>query len=225
MTKQVGETATDKARLADLPTDSAARAKAMAHAVSNPATTHGLIGSGLLRAIAGGDLDQGELSLALHGQLREVRKRKLGSVSDALAAQAFSLDAMFIEMSRRAMLNLGEYPDAVERYMRLALKAQAQSRAMLEALAKLHQPREQTVRHIHVDNRGGQAVIAETVNTGGQENGKGDGQSHAAGAGAIRASAALPRPNRVGWDVSVAGDQGKEAMPDARRHNSRRAQG
>lgn len=42
-------------------------------------------------------------------------------------------------------------------------------RATLEALAKLDQPREQTVRHVHVDNRGGQAVIAETVQTGGGE--------------------------------------------------------
>jgi len=37
----------------------------------------------------------------------------------------------------------------------------------------------QTVKHIHVDNRGGQAVIAETVNTGGQENGKSSDQPYA----------------------------------------------
>lgn len=32
----------------------------------------------------------------------------------------------------------------------IALKAQANCRATLEALVKLHQPREQTVKHVHV---------------------------------------------------------------------------
>jgi hypothetical protein len=61
----------------------------------------------------------------------------------------------------------------------VALKAQAQSRATVEVLDRLTNGREQTVRHVHVDNRGGQAVIAETVQTGGQENGKSNGQPHA----------------------------------------------
>jgi hypothetical protein len=52
------------------------------------------------------------------------------------------------------------------------MKAQAQSRATIETIDRLVRGGEQVVRHIHVDNRGGQAVIAETVNTGVQENGK-----------------------------------------------------
>lgn len=84
-----------------------------------------------------------------------------------LLSQVVSLDTIFTDMARRAALNNGQYPDATERYLRLAFKAQSNSWATLEALAKLHQPREQTVRHVHVDNRGGQAVIADTVNTGG----------------------------------------------------------
>ncbi len=53
--------------------------------------------------------------------------------------------------------------------MRLALKVKANSRATLETLAKLHQPREQTVRHVHV-NEGGQAVVADNFHNyaGGQ---------------------------------------------------------
>ena len=77
-----------------------------------------------------------------------------------LASQATSLDAMFTELARRASVNMAEYPQAMERYMRLAFKAQSASRSTLEALARLHQPREQTVRHVHV-NDGGQAVIAD----------------------------------------------------------------
>lgn len=112
-----------------------------------------------------------EVTLAKSGDL--TRQRAL------LAAQAFALNSIFTEMSRRSALNMGEYIEASERYMRLALKAQSQCRATIEALDRLANGREQTVRHVHVDNRGGQAVIADTVHTGGQENGKSNGQPHA----------------------------------------------
>ena len=75
-----------------------------------------------------------------------------------LASQAISLDAMFTELARRSSVNMAEYPQAMERYMRLALKAQSASRSTLEALARLHQPREHTVRHV---NDGARAVIAD----------------------------------------------------------------
>ena len=37
-------------------------------------------------------------------------------------------------------MNMGEYPDAAERYMRLALKAQTQCRATIETLAQIKNP-------------------------------------------------------------------------------------
>ena len=83
-----------------------------------------------------------------------------GGTSRLLAAQAATLDSIFAEMARRSAMNLGKYPDAADRYMRLALKAQTACRTTLESLAKLHQPREQTIRHVHVAE-GGQAVIAD----------------------------------------------------------------
>ena len=46
------------------------------------------------------------------------------------------------------------------------MKAQSNCRTTLEALAKLHQPREQTVRHIHV-NDGGKAIVADQTTTRG----------------------------------------------------------
>jgi len=107
---------------------------------------------------------------------------KRGDLSEQramLAAQSFALNSIFTEMARRAAANMGEYINASERYMRLALKAQAQSRATIEALDRLANGREQTVRHVHVDNRGGQAVIADTVQTGGKGIGEFNGQPHA----------------------------------------------
>jgi hypothetical protein len=97
-------------------------------------------------------------------QLRAIAERvatgDLRHVSDSYLSQAVLLDSMVTELMRRAWLNVREYPAAFDRYMTMALKAQAQSRATLEALAKLHQPREQVVRHVHV-YEGGQAVVAE----------------------------------------------------------------
>lgn len=81
-------------------------------------------------------------------------------VSDMLVAQAVTLDTMFTELARRAGSNMGQYLDAADRYARLALKAQSNCRATLEALTKLHQPREPAVRQVNV-NEGGQAVIAD----------------------------------------------------------------
>jgi len=102
---------------------------------------------------------------------KKIRAGDLTDMRDMLTVQALTLDGLFTELARRAAMNLGQRLDETERYIRLGLKAQAQSRATIEALDRLARGGVQTVKHIHVDNRGGQAVIAETVNTGGRENG------------------------------------------------------
>ena len=112
---------------------------------------------------------------------------------------------------------MGEYIGATESYGRLALKAQANCRATLEALMKLHQPREQTVKHVHV-NQGAQAVVVDHFHTGGGENGENVKQSHATGA--ARACAALPSPDPEGNGVPVPRRQREKAMQNARRNES-----
>lgn len=155
-------------------------------------------------------------SAALAEAIEAAGRGDLGLASRVFASQAITLDAMFTELARRAAMNLGEYPQAVERYARLALKAQSNCRATLEALVKLHQPREQTVRHVHV-NEGGQAVIADQFHKhmGGSENAKTGEQSHATGAAG--ASAALPSPDSLRNGVPVPGSEGQAAMQNARR--------
>jgi hypothetical protein len=144
--------------------------------------------------------------------------------SRLLTAQAISLDGMFTDLARRSANNMGQYLDAADRYMRLALKAQTACRTTLEALAKIHQPREQTVKHVHV-NDGGQAVVADHVHhhTGGSENGKSNEQSDATGT--VGERAALPGPDPFGNGVPIPSGEGQAAMPHARRHEPRRAQG
>jgi len=57
-----------------------------------------------------------------------------------LMAQAHTLDALFNNLARRAAANIGEYMNAADTYLRLALRAQAQCRATLETLAIIKNP-------------------------------------------------------------------------------------
>lgn len=140
-----------------------------------------------------------------------------------LMTQASSLDAIFTELTRRAGLSMGKHPEAFERYMRLALKAQANSRSTLETLARVARGGEQVVRHVHnyIDNRGGQAVVAETVQTGG-ENGKSLGQSYGPACDAI--GPALLGENPAGHALPMPSNARKKTLSHPRR-KSRSAQG
>ncbi|NPC57847.1 hypothetical protein [Caenimonas soli] len=89
--------------------------------------------------------EHGELSLNdMVTSLREtgnaVNGGDLKAAEQMLSAQAVSLNSIFAELARRAAVNMGEYMDATERYMRLALKAQGQCRATLETLAAIKNP-------------------------------------------------------------------------------------
>lgn len=87
-----------------------------------------------------GATDIGAAYEALHDRAKAIRGNKLGSLEDMLTAQAAALNAIFLELTRRSGANLGEYIQAAETYMRLALKAQAQCRATLETLATIKNP-------------------------------------------------------------------------------------
>lgn len=88
-----------------------------------------------------GDLCIPVLADELAEQCRNVNSGDLSRAESMLTAQAHTLDAIFGSLARRAALNMGEYLDAAEAYMRLALKAQAQCRATLETLAEIKNPR------------------------------------------------------------------------------------
>lgn len=208
-------------------TDEETGEAAMARAMVQPSLRHACALANLAKPILGASdtIPQPELDdyvRAMRAQEKQAVEGSLTTASRMLVAQAATLDAMFTETLRRSTANMGEHLGAMEIYARIALKAQAQSRATLEALAKLHQPREQTVRHVHV-NEGGQAVIADQFHHhgGGTENGRTDIQSHAT-------RPAGSRPSLLGADpfengVPIPGGEGAEQMPDARRHKSGRS--
>ena len=88
-----------------------------------------------------------------------------GNLSEAesiLTAQAVALDAIFTELAARAAGNMGQYLNAAETYMRLALKAQSQCRTTLEALAEIKNPR--PVAFVRQQN----LAVNQQVNNGSQ---------------------------------------------------------
>jgi hypothetical protein len=203
-------------------------AQAMARKLLDPAFKNAAASAGFLGKMLSGVDMPGVTDYAddLVAKADKAASGELAMASRILATQAVTLDAMFAELARRCAMNMGDYINASERYGRLALKAQSNCRATLEALARLHQPREQTVRHVHV-NEGGQAVIADQFHhhSGGQQNEQSADQPHAAGAGQSGECAALPSPDPHGNGVPIAGGEREPALSDARREGQRSAEG
>ena len=59
-----------------------------------------------------------------------------------LTSQANALDSIFNRLAVQAHASIGKHPKVVDTYLRLALKAQSQCRATVEALAVLKSPRQ-----------------------------------------------------------------------------------
>ena len=85
-----------------------------------------------------GDLDLGGLIDSLIEQTRASSDGDLKRAEAMLTAQAHTLDAIFNNLARRAIN--AEYMDNLDRYLKLALRAQSQCRATWEALATIKNP-------------------------------------------------------------------------------------
>lgn len=83
----------------------------------------------------------GELVEATQQAVERAKRGGTEQADSLLTSQAIALNAVFLEMGRRAALNMGSHLRATETYMRLALKAQSQCRTTLESLAEIKNPR------------------------------------------------------------------------------------
>ena len=109
-----------------------------------------------------GDLELVDLLVELQAQTKAANEGDMGRAEAMLAAQAHALDLIFNALARRAADNLGHYPDTVALYLKLALRAQSQSRATWESLS--------IIKHPPLANFVGQANITsgpQQVNNGG----------------------------------------------------------
>ncbi|MBU3655712.1 MAG: hypothetical protein FGM23_05070 [Alphaproteobacteria bacterium] len=109
-----------------------------------------------------GDLALTECMQVLTEKVVAVRQGNLRDAETLLVGQAMALDAIFASLARRAQMNMGEYMNAADRYMRLALKAQGQCRATLETLATIKNPPLVFAKQANITN--GPQQVNNTVN-------------------------------------------------------------
>lgn len=115
-----------------------------------------------------GTLSLTDMVEALNDEGAAINAGNLSATERMLNSQAVALNAIFGDLARRSALNMGEYLDAAERYMRLALKAQGQCRATLETLAAIKNPPIVYTRQMNVANgpqqvnNGGAASVADS---------------------------------------------------------------
>lgn len=202
------------------PTDKSEGA-AIAELRISPFIRHGTVASCMAAPTVkfAGPVSALDASGALKDIADKVATGDLRYVGDTLLSQSIMLDTTSTELMRRAWLNAAEYPEAFNRYMTLALKTQAQSRVTLEALVKLHQPREQVVRHVHV-YEGGQAMVAEQLHVhgpGGVKSAGRDDQCQATRAADLGDRAQMLGEDASGQTLPFSCGSRQKAMPHARR--------
>ena len=140
MSKKSSEPAATKGRTLDISasepsaTHDGAIAKAVVAGIATNATTVTTFSKGTL-----GEVDLTETFRALQAGGRTVQSGDLSGVEAMLLSQMVALNTIFGELARRSALNMGEYIESADRYMRLALRAQSQCRTTAETLALIKQ--------------------------------------------------------------------------------------
>lgn len=105
-----------------------------------PTTTNGVVTSMFAGRTLGVNLGLKEMVLELNSQVEAVQHGDKRQLESLLLSQATTLNAIFAELARRAALNMSSNIPATEAYMRMALRAQNQSRATLETLSAVKAP-------------------------------------------------------------------------------------
>lgn len=124
----------------------------------------------------------------------------------------------------RALSQLGtsDWVDHARMYGNLANKLLRTFQGQMDTLMRMQRGNEQVVKHVYVDNRGGQAVFAENVSPRGVS-GKGEQQPHATHA--IGGGPSLLGSDPFGRGVPIPGGVGPQTLPDARWNQSGSANG
>lgn len=138
----------------------------------------------------------------------------------ALGEQIVATHAASVDLMHRGRTNAGEYVETAAAYINAATKLSRTMCAAVETLTKLRSGGKQQVivKHVYVDARGGQNVIASQIGAGGTGGGGPENlaQPHVPG---LAFAPGLPvwseDPARDA--LPTAGHAGKEALPQARR--------
>ncbi len=85
-----------------------------------------------------GGVDIADLVVVLDKQCKAVKEGDMSNMEVMLAAQAYTLDAMFNRLL--IIAKNAEYVNNLETYLKMAFKAQAQARATIEAISAVKNP-------------------------------------------------------------------------------------
>ena len=129
-----------------------------AKAVLSSAMPSSIVSARWSQSYGGGRLSLMGTVRAIQEAGQKVKAGDMGEVEARLLAQATALDVLFADLTGRAASNVGEYPEAFERYLKLALKAQNQSRMTLETLANVKNPPVVYAKQANINNGGQQQV-------------------------------------------------------------------
>lgn len=103
-------------------------------------TTNGMVTQMFTSKTMGASLDLPKLVAMLNQQVKDLQEGDSSQTESILFSQAVTLNAIFLEMARRAALNMNEHIHATEAYMRMALRAQNQVRLTLETINTIKSP-------------------------------------------------------------------------------------
>lgn len=134
----MAKTATKAKRKATTPALTPEKRTLAVHEVLLSPTVQSAVGIQTLGKFAG-EADLGALLEDLQTRVGKVQDGDMRAVEAMLFGQSMTLQTMFTNLARRATSQ--EYLKQFQVYMGLALKAQAQCRATLEALAEIKNPR------------------------------------------------------------------------------------
>ncbi|MFZ1621300.1 hypothetical protein [Dokdonella sp.] len=119
--------------------DGKSRERLIADAATSPCLSSALV-VGYFSKSTAGEQSLMDVCNSLGDQAALVKNGDLSHLESMLNAQAVSLNTLFAALANRAAMNMGEHIDATEIYLKLALRAQTQCRATIEALAEIKNP-------------------------------------------------------------------------------------
>ena len=128
----------DELTLDQLPDED--REAARARMALSPAVNGVLVMQRLNSMLTGKEPDPNELIDALTEKLEAILKGDMSRPETILAVQVHTLDALFNVLTMRATEHGGHNINSVDRWLRLAMKAQSLCRAAIETLAGIKNP-------------------------------------------------------------------------------------
>lgn len=136
------------------PLDGESNAATIARTVTRPTVQAAMTARAVMGQECGGDnVDLGELIKTLLTQVQLTHDGDLSRTEGMLVSQAHTLDLLFNKLTRQAMVNMGAgYLSAMETYMKLAIRAQSQCRAVAESLHEMKHPRPVYVGQANIAN-------------------------------------------------------------------------